>query len=243
MQSSGLSGLNLGDNWTPLTRNVLVTLFAIYVVQLLVGDPMVAALAWQPLGEGFRPWQVFTAFLLGGPDPLSAVIDWLLLFFLIAPLDRLLGRASFLRAVGVSWLVAVVVTLGLVGTGLVSQTGPYLGASPLLAALVALMGFMMPGATFLLMFVIPIKAGIIAWGTGLLSFLYLLASRDVGASLAFFGWSGAWLFLNFRGGFFRRAMLRWKRDRIQKRLQKFEVIEGGKGQAPKRKSGTDDWVH
>lgn len=243
MQPSG-SGLHLGDNWTPLARNVLVTLFAIYVVQLLVGDPMIALFAWHPFGAGFRPWQIVTAFLLGGPDPLSAVLNWLVLFFLLAPLDRLLGRKGLIRGIGVSWAVAVAVAMVLVATGIVRQEGAFYGGSALLAALLALFGFLMPGATFLLMFIVPVKAGLIAWGTGLLSFLYLLYTRDLGAALAFFSWGGAWLFLNARGGGgVRRLMLRWKRHRIEKRLQKFEVIEGGKGREPTRRSGTDDWVH
>lgn len=243
MQPSGIPGLNLGDNWTPLTRNVLVGLFAIYVVQLLVGDAVLAWLAWQPFGAGFAPWQVFTAFLLSGPTPITALLDWLILFFLLAPLDAMLGRRTFVQAILTCWGVSVAVSLVAMAAGLIAHPGVYLGISPLLAALVALFGFMNPGATFLLMFVVPVRAGLLAWGTGLLTFLFLLYSRDLGASLAFFAWGGAWSFMAFRGGGMRRMLLKWKRHRIEKKLQKFQVIEGGRKTERAKKSGTDDWVH
>jgi hypothetical protein len=246
---SGMPGLNLGDNWTPLVRNVVGVLFVVYVAQLLTGGRLEALLAWQPMGDGFRPWQPLSSFLLSGPDPLGAFFEWLGVFFLVGPLERLLGRRSLFGAVGAS--LAASVPLALLGQwlGVLGVAGgAVLGIEPLLVALVALFGFTMPSAQFLFMFVIPMRAAWLAWGTGLLSFLYLLYSRDVGSALAFFSWGGAWLWTGVRNGALRRAQLQWKRARIAREQRKFQVIEGGRGDdAPNgRRSARrepNDWVN
>ncbi len=245
--ANGLPGLDLGSNWTPLTRNVIVTLFAIYVVQLLSGGVIQDWFAWQPFGAGFRPWQVATAFLLGGPSPLSAVLDWLVLFFVLAPIDHLLGRRAMLQGLGAAWVVTVVVSSVLLALGAITITAPFMGLGPALAALITVFGFLMPNAQFLLFFVVPVRAVWLAWGTGLLSFLYLLYSRDLGSSLLFFAWGGASLWMALRGGGMRRLSLRWKKRQVERKLAHFEVIEGGRTTGTERpsKRGRDpgDWVH
>ncbi|MES2639334.1 MAG: hypothetical protein V4850_07610 [Myxococcota bacterium] len=240
--ANGLPGLDLGSNWTPLTRNVIVTLFAIYVIQLLSGGVVETLFAWQPFGGGFRPWQVVTSFLLG-PSPFSAVLSWLVLFFVLAPVDNLLGRRGMLQALGVSWAVGVVVSSLLLAAGFVNA--PFLGLGPVVAVFITLFGFMMPNAQFLLMFIIPVRAIWLAWGTGLMSFLFLLYSRDLSSSLQFFAWTGAAIFMAVRGGGMRRASLRWKKRQVERKLARFEVIEGGRTaeKRPKGGGGPGDWIH
>lgn len=241
--AQGLPGLDLGSNWTPLTRNVIVALFAIYVAQLLSNGVLVQLFAWQPFGQGFQPWQVATAFLLGGPTPFSAVLDWLVLFFLLAPVDGLLGRRGLVQALGTAWVVSVVVSAALLAGGLVSPV-VFLGIGPLLTALVALFGFSVPHAQFLLFFIIPVRAIWFAWGSGLLSFLNLLYARDLGSSLLFFAWAAASVWLAVRNGALRRYQLRWKKRSIERKLSRFEVIEGGRTESrPKRGRDPGDWVH
>jgi len=241
--ANGLPGLDLGSNWTPLTRNVIVALFVIYVAQLLSGGVLTDLFAWRPFGGGFKAWQVATAFLLGGPTPFSAVLDWLVLFFLLAPVDGILGRRGLVQALGVTWASTVVVSTALLAAGLLSPT-VFLGIGPFLTALVAIFGFSMPNAQFLLFFVVPVRAVWLAWGSGLLSFLYLLYSRDLGSSLLFFAWGGASVWLWLRNGALRRTQLRWKRKTIERKLARFEVIEGGRTERPaKRGSDPGDWVH
>ena len=250
--SNGLPGIELGSNWTPLTRNVIVTLFAIYVVQLLAGGeggPVQQLFAWYDFGAGFHPWQVATAFLLSGPSPLSAVFEWLAIFFFLAPVAGMLGNRRLAQALGVSWLVSVVVAATLVATGVVTAAYPFMGVGPLVAALVGLFGFLMPNAVIRIYFVLPIKAVWIAWGTGLIAFLFFLYARDLGTSLTFFAWGGAAAWLAVQNGALRRLSLRWKKRQIERRLSRFEVIEGGRTErrppAPggKRESSRDDWVH
>ncbi|MDP2308853.1 MAG: hypothetical protein Q8P18_22720 [Pseudomonadota bacterium] len=240
--ANGLPGLDFGSNWTPLTRNVIVTLFAIYVVQLLSGGVIQDLFAWQAFGAGFKPWQIVTAFLLG-PTPLSAVLSWLVLFFVLAPVDNLLGRRGLLQALGVSWVCGVVASSLLLAAGFVSA--PFMGLGPVVAVLITLFGFLMPNAQFLLMFIVPVRAIWLAWGTGLMSFLYMLYSRDLSSSLQFFAWTGAAVWMAVRNGGMRRVSLRWKRRQVERKLSRFQVIEGGRTaeKRPKGGGGPGDWVH
>jgi hypothetical protein len=241
MQQNGIPGLNLGANWTPLTRNVLLTLFGVYVAQQLSGGRADALFAWQPFGDGFQPWQIVTSFVLGG-DPVYTVLDWLVLYFVLAPVDGMLGRRGLVQSVAVTWATGVVITSVLLALGLVG--GVHAGIGPLLAALVAIFGFMMPNAQFLLFFIIPVRAIWLAWGTGLMSFLFLLWGKDIGSSLTFFGWVGATAWMAVRGGALRRFQLRWKKSRIERKLARFEVIEGGRtGPRTKRTRDPNDWVN
>ena len=245
--------MNLGDNWTPLTRNLIVGLFVVYVVQLLAGTTVEAALAWQPFGAGFAPWQPLTAFLLAS-DPTSAIFGWLGIFFLVAPLERALGRGALARAVLVSWLGAVLVG---VATGLAVKgsatlglgDAAFVGLTPLLAALVALFGWSHPGANILLFFIIPIRAELIAWGTGALSFLWFLVAltrpgyaSPLGSSIALGAWLGALAWSRTGRGEIRRLQLAWKRRRIERDLRRFEVIDGGRsGSGPRRQRQDETW--
>lgn len=236
----GPAGLDLGVNWTPLVRNLLVALFAIYVVQLLLGGTLERWLAWNPLGDGFAPWQVFTAFLLGGPSPLGAFFGWLAIFFLVPPLERMLGRRALARAMGVSWLAGVVAAMVAAALG-AHQAGVILGASPLIGAMIGLWGFTVPNAVIHLFFVLPVKASWLGWGTGLLAFLYMLATREVVNVLAFFAWAGAWAWAVTPGDWQRRWKLKKQERELQKKLSRFQVLEGGKEAPPRRRF--DDLVN
>ena len=55
MQSTGVPGPNMGPNWTPLARTVIVGFFALYVLQLLLRGTLEQYLAWQP---GVKPLQL-----------------------------------------------------------------------------------------------------------------------------------------------------------------------------------------
>jgi membrane associated rhomboid family serine protease len=237
--------MNLGDNWTPLTRNLIVGLFVLYVGQLLAGDAVTAALAWQPFGAGFLPWQPLTNVLLAG-DPTSACLGWLGLFFLVAPVERALGTSGLARAVLASWVGAV--ALGLAVASLGRPDGAVLGLAPILTALVSLFGWSHPGANILLFFVIPIRAELIAWGTGALSFLWLLVAltrggaSPTGSALALGAWVGALAWSRLGSGEVRRLQLAWKRRNVERQLRKFEVIEGGRA-APPRSRKHDETYH
>ncbi len=212
-----------------LTWWILGVLAGLYVLQVVLeqwmGLPVVARLAWWDGASGlFRPWQPATAFLLNGPDPLGAVIDWVVLFFLLPPTLSIFGRRGVTGASAAAWACATVVTLVLQLVRILQPgASPFLGLEPFITALLLLFGLSRPDARILLFFVLPIRAGWVAWGTGAVAFLVFLYSRGTGASLAFFGWCGALAWLRGRGALARLGSRRPPR-RSPGRLR---VLPGG----------------
>ena len=97
------------------------------------------------------------------------------------------------------------------------------------------------------MFIIPIKAAWVAWGSGLLCLLNLLSDRDLNSAMWLAGWVSGYLWL--KGGVgqgLKRPFLRWKQTKIKKKKKKkklstFDVIDGGKGWG--NTPDGDDTVH
>jgi hypothetical protein len=52
-------------------------------------------------------------------------------------------------------------------------------------------------------------------------------------------WVGAWAWTTLGNGTIRRARLEWKRRDIERKMARFQVIEGGRDSGPKK----DDWVN
>jgi membrane associated rhomboid family serine protease len=231
-------GFNI--NLTPLARNTLIVLVSIYVVQLVTIHwlhlPIREWLYLWPIGSGnWRPWQPLTSLLLNfDTSPMVAVFDWLMIYFFAGTVEGMLGRKRYLQALGVSVAVAVVITTLLDFAGALAAGQPAVGLNPIVTALVVLFGLSIPHARILLMFVLPIKAGWVAWGTGLFSLLYFLINRDLGSSMALFGWVGAWAWMN-SGNLTGRLKSRKRAKDLEKDLSRFKVYEGGKD--------NDEYIH
>ena len=233
-----------GFQFTQLSKTVLMALVGLYVVQLLaeswIGLPVIATFAWLPFGAGFEPWQPFTAFFLNG-SPTRAFFDWLFIFFILPAVEPLFTREQLKRFAGFTYLGCIVFGFALLLLGAVQVRGAWLGIEPILAGLLVLFGLSRPNATIYLMFIIPIKASWVAWGSGLLCLLNLLAERELGSAM----WMGGWLcgYAWLRGGIMptiRKTLLRYKHAQTKRKLAKFDVIEGGRGWGT---SGDDDLVH
>jgi hypothetical protein len=231
--------MGFGDRWSPLVRNTLLVLVGVYVAQLLIPG-MAALLAWSTGVGLFAPWQVLTCLVLGGPDPGQALFDWVGVFFLVPLLDDLMDRRTWVLQLLTCWAVAVVTGLGAVTLGLVDPS-VIMGQTALLDAAIAFIGFRMRHAQFLLMFVIPVRAVWLAWITGGMSLLYFLAYRNADTWTMLVCWAAAAVLANVDRGSLRRLSLQWKKGRIERRLRKFEVIDGGKDGPPRTRP--EDWVH
>lgn len=225
----------LSDYLTPLVRNVLLFLAFSLMVQWGAGAPFVQALGWNSFGTGFMPWQVLTCNLIASQQLQGVVVDWLLIFFTLSTVDRLMGRRTMLMALGFCWGLAVLVGLGADALGLLAPT-LYSGQHALGTALITLFCFLLPDANVRLFFVLPLKAAWVGWLSGLIAVYYLAAYRDLGSCLALASWLGAVLWTQGFGDIGRRLKLKFQRRRIEKRLGKFSVIEGGKGKS-------DPWIH
>ena len=233
-----------GITTTPLTKRLLTALLGIYILQQIlenwVGLPVMASLGWRPFNGGFQPWQPFTAFFLNG-DVLRAFFDWLFLFFILPAVESMFSRTRLRQFAMVTYGGSILFGFFLLMVGAVHVNGVWFGIEPFLAGLLVLFGLSRPNATILLFFVIPIRAAWVAWGSGLLCLLYLLSGRDLGSAMWAAGWLSGYLWL--RGGIvqgLRRPFLRWKQQQIKRRLNRFDVIEGGRGWG---ESNDDDIVH
>jgi hypothetical protein len=238
--------MDLSANWTPLVRATVLGLFALYVVDLVTGGLLSAFLAWHPLGAGFAPWQVLTCWLVGVGQPFNELMCLLSIFFLLPLLERLFSRARILRNLLLCWGLGAGLAFAGIFSGLAADTGVPSALIALLAAMMGLIGYSMPNTRFLFMMVVPVRASWLAHLDGLLGALNVLASRD-SASLAPLGaWIGSVLVVYGVGGPLRRSWLRVRRGQIERKLARFEVIDGGKGGKPARpRRGNDpkEWMN
>jgi len=236
MSVASRSSFDFPSYWTPLVRNLIVVLVAIYFAELATGPLLLTLFAWQDIGNGFRPWQIVTSFFLSGPDPTSAFFTWLGLFFFTATVHRELGPRTFWQAMGVIWAASSVLTVGAQALGLVN--GMQIGMGPFITAMVAFFGFRNPTADVLVYF-FPVKAIWLARGTGFISLLWLAYAPSPATLLVMLFWVGAWAWTTLGNGTIRRARLEWKRRDIERKMARFQVIEGGRDSGPKK----DDWVN
>jgi hypothetical protein len=232
---------------TKLTKQVLIALFALFVLQAMTSNSLPwGRLAWPANPERFDLWQPFTHWFYQDTNPqkvISTLLTWLMVLFFLPPTEESYGRGGVLRVT-----LYIVVTCGVVGsigvwTGLFSA-GVAIGIMPLITAFITLFGLNRPNATILLFFILPIKAVWIAWGTGLIALLYYLASISEGgslpAALTLAAWCNAYFIVN--SARLKKPLQKWllrrKQRKVQERLRRFEVHEGG-GEVTK----TRGWGH
>lgn len=228
----------------PWMRNLLVGLFVLYVVELLAANAglPVGALAWQPFGSGFEPWQPLTRFFVQGRSVFGVLLGLLVLYFLLPAVDAVLTRAQLGRALLAGAVGGTALPL-LLDLFLVDGPGIH-GWTVLATSLVLLFGLAVPGGVVNLWFVIPITGRIIVWGSlGLSVVLFLLdpslrTTEGIGTWLGVYGW---WELFGPGG---RKRHLRRKARDIQRELRRFEIIEGGRSDRPQgdQRDG-DDQVH
>ena len=231
----------------PWMRNLLIGMFALYVVELAsynAGfDPYV--LAWLPIGNGFAPWQPLTRFLVQGPSVFSVLMGMLLVYFLLPAVWEHVDPRRLRDA-----LIAGVIGGTLLPFGLdlvLADTGPLMGWTTLaFIYLPTVFGLSMPNQTVYLMFAIPVNGRFILGMTGVVAVLVLLfgagatlqSAEPAGAFVGIVGW---WQVL---GPGARRRELKKKAASIERELRRFEVIEGGKSTPQGGQNGRDDeWIH
>jgi membrane associated rhomboid family serine protease len=159
----------------PLTRALMLTCTAIFVLQQLVFLEGVFAL-W-PIASGhFLPWQMLTyAFLHGGLWHLF--FNMLGLWMFGSELERLWGQKRYWQFLLAGVLTAAIAQL--VMTGLAGSNVPTVGASGALYALLLAFGMLFPNRVIMPLFPpIPMKARTFVIVFGALELLLGLA--DVG---------------------------------------------------------------
>lgn len=228
--------IGFGFSMTPLVKKMLIAYGAVYVIELLFEHwfrvPLVSYLVIYPLGsEPFHYWQILTHPFVHNPyNPLTFLINCLVLYFFAAPIEEAFGKRGFLTLFYLSAAGAMILGLGF---SLVSGfQQPFSGMSPSIISLVVVFGLLNPEATIYLMFILPIKAKYISYGTILVTGITFLAKANP---------FGAWhLGAIFFGYLYLRGpknvldpnrlylkYLTWQFER--KKRNRFKVYDGGKG--------------
>ena len=220
---------------TPLTQTgkfMLIVYVAVYVLELIgehwLGLPLYRMLALSPLASGnFQLWQLVTHPVIHDPSaPIGFLIDCLVLYFFAGTIETALGTRRFLFLYGIAALGGAIA--GLIFSGLTSAMIPYAGMMPSLLALIVVFGLLQPESTVLLMFVLPIKAKYISYGTIIVTALTFLARTNVYGAYHLGGIGLAWLYFRSPSQWMDTNWWRWKYFEYthKKNRSKFTVIDG-----------------
>lgn len=224
-----------GSSLTPLGKRLIIIYTAIYVVELLlehwVKVPVTSYLQLYPIGSPlFRIWQLITHPFIHDPrSPLGFMINGIMLYFFAAPVENALGSKRFLILFYFAAVGSAV--FGLALSGIAEFSLPFMGMLSSLLALLVVFGLLNPEATIMLMFIIPVKAKYLSYGTVLITFLTFLAMANPFGAYhlggIFFG------YIYFRGP--KRVFdpnliyLRYLQWQLRRKKAGFRVIDGKKG--------------
>jgi len=248
-----------GARLTPFLRNLLVALVVLYVVQVVLeswmGLPVTALVSlWAPVGPAgstgmFHFWQPVSA-LLFNADPVSAALDWLMLFFFLPPTLDFLGRKGSAKLLGISWVIGILVGFALAWPGIVLGAGPCVGITAMTTAMIVVFGMARPKAQILLFLVLPVKGLWIVYFEVFLLSLFFLFTRSLESAISLTTCLAAiaWMWAD---GNPRTLLLKLRLGWLQRQRKagsaghgRFDVIEGGRsGGRGSSGPGNDDWVH
>ncbi len=234
-------GPSFADLLTPRVVAVLGTLVALFLIQSVSGDRL-PELSLFPLAAGFQPWQPFT-YPFSQPSAVSAIVDWVVLIFLLEAGWAALGTRTFWLATASTWALA---TLGVVGLGYVwpeSGRVPVSGTSWWFGAILVFWAMKHRGRSLRLMFAIELRAEVAVLAFGAIDLLRLLYYRDLGSAHLFLAFLASFSVLLFDEDNWRRWRLLRRRREIERQLSRLTVLEGGKSGERPRRNRTDDTVN
>ncbi|MEZ4322457.1 MAG: hypothetical protein R3F61_33630 [Myxococcota bacterium] len=228
----------------PWMRNLILGLFGLYVVELVLwnlGAPL-GLMPLSSLGYGFQPWQILTRFFVQGRGAAAGVLISLVVLYLVLPtLPRLLTRRQWVDALSTTAIVATLIPILSDFLGLFPP-GTRTGWTFLMVPLFVVFGLAQPRGIINLMFVLPVPAVYIVWGTLVYVLIMLLAFPNAATLEGVAAWIGIVGWWNFRGPGKRRRQLRNEASKIERELQKFTVLEGGRAQGQQNRDD-DEWIH
>ena len=238
--------MSLDLSWTPVVKRLILGLAGIWITFSFLRNFLElgwSASLYQELGLTphetlfeFKIWQVATYALMHDMNSASHILFNLLgIFFLGPSLERRWGARGFLHFFVLSAVIAGVFTL-LCGLIFPQTFGArVVGVSGSVMALLTAFSLVIPEATILLFFVIPVKAKwliFLALGIDLLFFLPgnsgIAFHTHLGGALA------AWLLItgNWRPQLAIDRVKLWRMARQKRgrpKGRRFTVIDGGKG--------------
>ncbi|QTA90761.1 rhomboid family intramembrane serine protease [Desulfonema magnum] len=230
-----------GSGLTVLGRKLLIIYGVIYVSELLLEHwlniPVVRHVMLWPFGDSnFHIWQVLTHPFIHDPrSPISFLIDCIVLYFFIGPVENAFGTRRFLILFYTAALGGAL--CGLVFSSVSGLNAPFSGMMPSLLSLIVIFGLLNPEATILLMFVLPIKAKYLSYGTIIITLLTFLAKANPYGAYHLGGILFGYVFFKgprtlFDPEFIRFKYLEWQ---FKRKRSRFQVIDGDKNKKNKDK--------
>lgn len=226
------STIGSGASLTRVGKIMLIVYAAVYVLTLIgeqwLGIPIYGLLALSLPGSGnFHLWQLITHPVIHHPaSPIGFLIDCVVFYFFAGTVESALGTRRFLHI----YMLAAVggAVAGLLFGSLAAAAAPFAGMMPSLLALIVVFGLLQPEATILLLFVLPVKAKYISYGTVIVTALTFLARTNPHGAYHLGGIGLAWLVFRSPSHWLSADYWRWKafEHRQKKRRGKFSVIDG-----------------
>lgn len=207
---------------------------AIYVAELLfehwLNIHIVAWLQLYPVGsDNFYLWQIFIHPLIHHPQaPFAFIISCIVFYFFAGPVEKTFGTLRFLTLFYLSALGGAI--CGLLFSGVSGFSAPFLGMMPSLLSLIVVFGLLQPEATILLMFILPVKAKYLSYGTIVITALTFLAKVNPYGAYHLGGILFGYLYLKGPGALLDPKLLYFKylEWQIQKKRARFTIIDGDK---------------
>jgi membrane associated rhomboid family serine protease len=171
-----------GSSLTRTGKKLLLIYGAIYVLELFLEHwlhkPVVSLLQLYPLASpNFQVWQLITHPLIHDPSsPITFLISCIVFYFFSGPVENAFGTKRFLALFYLSAMAGAL--CGLCFSVVGGFNSPFLGMMPSLLSMIVVFGLLNPDATILLMFVLPIKAKYLSYGTLIVTALTFLAKAN-----------------------------------------------------------------
>ena len=223
-----------GSNLTLLGKRLLLIYGAIYIIELLFEHwlkiPIVEVLKLYPFKEeSFQIWQIFTHPFIHNPrSPISFLINCLVFYFFATPIENAFGARRFLILFYLSALGGAL--CGLAFSSVSGFNAPFLGMLPSVLSMIVIFGLLSPESTILLMFVLPIKAKYLSYGTALITFLTFLAKANPHAAFHFGGIVFGYIYFKGQRNIFDPNLIytKYLEWQLKKKRSHFKVLDGNK---------------
>ena len=171
-----------GSSLTRTGKKLLLIYGFIYVLELLfehwLHTPVVHSLQLYPLtSSDFHVWQIVTHPLIHNPNsPITFLISCIVFYFFSGPVENAFGTKRFLALFFLSAMAGAL--CGLCFSMVGGFGSPFLGMMPSLLSMIVVFGLLNPEATILLMFILPVKAKYLSYGTIIVTALTFLAKAN-----------------------------------------------------------------
>lgn len=228
----GSLSFQFGSGFTLLGKRILILYAAVYVIELICEHwlhlPFFSTFQLYPIQDpGFHLWQFFTHPFIHNPaNPIGFLINCLVFYFFSAPVEAIFRAKGFLIFFYLSAVGGMIT--GILFSSVSGFTIPFSGMMPGILSLIVVFGLLNPESTILLMFILPVKAKYLSYGTILITCLTFLAKANPHGAYHLGGILFGFLYFKKSHLFnLKLLQLKYLQWRLKRNKSKFKVIDGG----------------